>query len=50
MLRPTSYFTEGPIQKFGAAAQVASRGRWTLAHINQNLKIIHGVSVIFIEN
>ena len=43
MLKPTSYFTDAGLNMMGAAAQIASRGRWALAHVNQNLRIIHEV-------
>ena len=47
MLKPTSYFTDAGLSKMGAAAQIASRGRWALAHMNQNLRVIHEVSFAF---
>lgn len=45
MLKPAVFFVEDSIPKFGSIAQALSRGRWAIAHSNNNLKVLHTVSI-----
>ena len=46
ILRPSVFFTEGTIMKMGSLAQVLSRSRWVLAHVNNNLSTLQMVSSV----